>query len=262
MSALKRLLARIPPPSRPAHARGDREAARAAMGWAVPDHVFEVLEAYGEVGWIDWMLLPSPWSASGLGALRNRVGASERTLIAFSDPEEAVLFIGADGFVSVMSPAGAVDTGKPLADVLLSWLDGGESYGLPTPAELLEDAPLEPFAVPLWDEQRPARITWLHTRGGLATRAARWDAFREALGPHVPTAVRASGERQQDHLYLGELECSVIFDSYNKKAGAEQIHVRCYLDRLDAVKALVSRALAAAKLEVVRADSPRGAVEW
>ena len=106
-SPLARVVALCPPPAHPLNARGDRGAARAALGWPVPDHVFEVIEAYGEVSWMDWLLVPSPFTDEGRTNLANYAPGLEGDapapypLVAFSDPEEVLVFVGDDGRMSV-----------------------------------------------------------------------------------------------------------------------------------------------------------------
>lgn len=267
-AALSRLVSLCPPPPRPQHARGDRATACVAAGWAIPDHVFEVVETYGDVTWMDWLLAPSPFSASGLEALVNRaddvipLSGGAPSLLAFSDPEGAMVFIGEDGLVSVSSEDRVVATGRPLADMLLAWLQGKELFGLLPPAELSNAPDIPPFAIPFFDDGRESRITWAFVRGGAPSRAARWEVLLAALGPHVRCSVTGEGERRQDKVHIPALELNVIYDSYNASGGIEQLHLHHYADRAGDVKATVMTALAAAGMELVRVEGPRGAKEW
>lgn len=266
--SLARLLELCPPPARPSAATGDREAAREALGWPVPDHVLEVIEAYGGVAWMEWLLMPSVFSDEDRGSLRDSapaleaIGAAAAGLVAFSDPEEALIFTGDDGLISVSSSAGVTATGRTLAEVLLGWLDGSEAHGLPDVAELAGAPDLGPYATPLWSAERASQIVWLFVRGGDGDRAARWAALGGALGPHRRLTVVGDGDARQDKVHVDELELDLTYDSINVRGGLEQVHLRYYVDRQPDVKAAVERALAAAGLELVRVESPRGRAVW
>jgi hypothetical protein len=264
--ALRRLLELCPPPSRPAGATGERAEARAALGWPVPDHVFDVVEAYGEVSWCDWLLMPSPFTDDGRASLANSAPlldgiAADAGLVAFSDPEEALVFCGADGAIAVSSPAG-VETGGSLAETLLGWLDGSARRGLPAIDALAGAPDIGPCALPLWSDTRRSRVTWMFVRGGAPSRAARWAALAAALGPHRRISVNGDGEARQDKVHVDELELDLTYDTINVRDGVEQLHLRHYLDRQPDVKAALAGALAAAGLELVRVEGPRGRVDW
>lgn len=259
--ALSRLIALCPPPPRPQNARGDRGAARAAGGWDIPDHVFEVTETYGDVTWMDWLLVPSPHSPAGIQALLDRAGDSPN-LLAFSDPEEALLFIGADGKVSVSSAEGVTETGRSLAEVLLAWLEETELFGLPPHAELSNASDVPPFAVPFFDDARTSRVTWVYVKGGPPSRQARWAPLLASLGPHVRMSVVGEGEKRQDKVHVPALELNLIFDTINAPEGMAQLHMHHYLDRQHDVKAALASALSAAGMQLDRVEGPRGAVDW
>jgi hypothetical protein len=143
--------------------------------------------------------------------------------------------------------------------VLHSWLSGGEHFGLGPPG--LPDG-IVPYATPLLDASRASRVTWLMVRPTSGTRASRWDALRGALGTLVPLSVNGEGERRQDKVFVEDAELWLTYDTINQRDGLEQLNLQHYLDRLDDVKRLLTPALAAAGLELVRAEGPRGVVPW
>ena len=267
-SSLQRLIDLVPPPRRPLGALGDRAAAQQALGWDIPAHVFEVIEAYGSVTFVGWLHQPSPFVAGDADALRARRGALERrspgarSLIAFSDPEGCWLFVGADGGISVATRAGPTHTGLPLSEFLRSWLTGEQRFSLPSVQELTETDDIPPFATPQWDASRPSRIVWTFVKGGAPKRADRWAALRAALGPHQRCAQIGEGERRQDRVFVGDLEVDVFFDSCNRRDDVEQIHLRFYEDRKADVRARFEALLASAGMTLVKMESPRGLTSW
>ena len=267
-SSLQRLIDLVPPPRRPLGAQGDRAAARQALGWDIPAHVFEVIEAYGSVTFMGWLLQPSPFLTGDVDALRGRTRGLERrspgarSLIAFSDPEGSWLFVGTDGGISVATRAGATHTGLPLSEFLRCWLTGEQRFGLPSVQELTETEDIPPFATPQWDASRPSRIAWMFVKGGAPKRADRWEALRGALGPHQRCAQLRDGERRQDRVFVGDLEADVFYDSYSRRDDVEQIHLRFYEDRTADVRARFEAMLASAGMTLVKMESPRGFASW
>lgn len=266
--ALEKLLTIAPPPKKVIFTRGDRDAARAAAGWAIPDHVLDVTEAYGHISWLDWMLQPSPFTTQGLEILTNvlrqleEVAPGKRSLVAVSDPDGTLLFVDDDGMIAVSTDGDVVSTHRTLAEVLSSWLSGDEGWGLFPPIELTGANDIAPFALPIFDVARPSEIVWAFVEGGAPKRAQRWEAFRAAIAPHVLCARVSGGETQQDRVYIDELELVLFYDSYNRSNGAEQIQLRYYLDRKPEVKAMLERGLAAAGMKLVAVQGLRGDRDW
>jgi hypothetical protein len=268
VTPLRRLIELVPPPVRPHGTRGDTALAERDLGWQVPQHVLEVLAIYGSVTFLGWLHLPSPFVADDVAALRarrrglERAFAGARSLLAFSDPAGTWLFAGADGGISVASEGEATHSGWSLAHFLCSWLTGAERFGLPSLQDITGADDIPPFATPQWDSQRPSRIAWMFVQGGASTRAERWAALREALGAHQACARIGEGEKRQDRVFVGDLEADVFYDSYNRRDGVEQIHVRFYEDRKGDVRARLETMLANAGMSLVRMDSPRGPTSW
>jgi hypothetical protein len=241
---VERLLTLVPAPLHPFGSSGDRAKARAALGWHVPDHVFDVIDVYGDARWMRRLLVRSPYLASGRKALTQNRDDDDQQLIGYRDPRGLLVCAGDDGVV-VIGPKEEKQTKHTLAEFLYAWLSGAEAFELPPVARLAGMADARPYALPAWDLDREAALQEVVVKGGAAKRAERWERFSAALEPFVHCNVVSDGETRQDRIYLPDLEAEVFFDSY-RGPGKETLHLTYYLDRQDELDARLDAALAAA----------------
>ena len=222
----------VVPPLHPRACSGDRSVAHSELGYELPESFWSVIETYGASSWLDWLLLPSPYSADGVEELiahadvvrEARAGAR---LVAFDDIEKAWVFLdGTSEQVSTLDDAGEVrTTGLALPDFLSEWLGGRGDAPMATPLELTGDAMIPAFVVPIVDPDRASRLVAAYTKRGDSSRAERWDAFARGIGAHVPMSVVSEGETKQNKIYLPDLEATVLFDSYGRDNDVEHLHV-------------------------------------
>jgi hypothetical protein len=247
------LTALVPPPAVPLGARADRATSESLLGHALPPSVWEVIERYGDGSWADYLFMPSPHHAEGRELLLERAedahaAAPEARLLAFSEDGAMVVLTEGDE-VAVISDGELRPAGMGLSELLVAWLSGEQDL-LPPLAELTSDPSVPPFFAPSWDEARPKHLFEVFLRGE-SDFETRWSQFAPVLGAHRTWMRLQTGEQHQLRVYVEELELNLLFTDGS-------MHVWCYDDRLDEVRARLERAVREAGLVVHQVRAPKG----
>lgn len=244
----------VPPPAQPLGARADRATSAELLGYTLPDSAWEVVERWGDGSWVSWLFMPSPHHASGRDELEGRLADAraihaDARLLAYDEGGELLVYAldGEEVWVSAGGEASATEMTFP--ELLVAWLTGASDL-LPPVAELTSDEAIAPYFERGLDPARSSHLFEVQVRGA-GSRDERWATFSAALGEHVPWSRLGEGEARQERVYVTDLELNLMFESGS-------LHVWCYDDRLEDVKARLATALSAASMVVTGVRAPRG----
>ena len=252
----RRLTSLCPPPTWPAFARGSRTTALAETALPIPDELFDLIECYGDVEWLDWLAMPSLYAAHGRRLIRaltveaQGVDADIAIVAAFNDANDVSVGISTDGTATVLTRSLVHRSEWRFTELLARWCAGEDVPGLPKPSHLC--AGIAPFASPLWDPAR-GRSEWsIDVRASGLARQQRWESLMRSLGPHTLRSRSVSFNGHTNRAYVGALELSVSFESSAARTAVDRLRLRYYADRQAEIDAAIESALVATRFSVLR----------